>query len=87
VYDDKQLAWFDGKGVKRPDIFKHELVDTKDNPLSAQLPKIKCANWRRQGNFLIADTEYGEWSQYLDPDYIVLGDGPDGLPLLKKIDL
>lgn len=85
MHDDKELAWFDKMGVKRPYHAPTGLVDTLENPLGQQLPKIECRNWRRQGNFLMADTIHGVWSQYLSPDYLVLGDGPDGLPLLKKI--
>jgi hypothetical protein len=84
VYDEKELKWFDRMGVKRPDHFEHGLTDTTENPLSTQLPKLRCSNWRRQGNYLMADTPMGTWSQYLDPAYIVLGED-NGLPVLHKV--
>lgn len=84
MYDEKELKWFDKMGVARPKHFDHGLVDTKENPLHTQLTKLKCSNWRSQGNYLLADTAEGVWSQRLDPAYICVGE-EDGLPILRKV--
>lgn len=83
--DEKQLNWYDKQGVDRPTHLPHGVTDTPENPLSEQIPNLKCSNWRLQGNKLICDTEHGEFAQFIDPSYICLGTDDKGLPILKSI--
>lgn len=86
MYDEKALKWFDKMGVERPTHLPHGVTDTLQNPLSDQMPRLKCTNWRIEGNMLTCDTEQGPLTQKLpSTDYICHGTGPDGLPLLTKI--
>lgn len=85
MHDEKELKWYDRMKLARPKHFDHGLTDSVDNPLADQLPKVICTNWRSQGNFLLADTKHGVWSQYLGPKYICLGTDEHNLPILKKV--
>lgn len=85
MYDEASLRWFDKNGKARPTHLPHGITDTPDNPLSAQLPRLKCRNWRLEGNSLICDTDYGPLVQTIDPGHICHGTDAAGLPILKKI--
>ena len=85
MYDDKELKWFDRMGVKRPLHIDLGVEDTAENPLHKQLKRLRTSNWRREGNYIIADTPEGPFHQYLDPKYIVLGTDDEGLPILKEV--
>lgn len=85
-HDEKSLKWFDRQGVARPTHLPHGVYDTPDKPLSEQLTRLKCRNWRLEGNLLKCDTDQGPLVQSLpSTEYICHGDGPDGLPLLTRI--
>lgn len=83
--DDKSLAWYERHGQTPPAHHEHKVVDSYENPLSGQLLEAHPRNWRLEGNVLICDTDFGPLRQGIPVDYICLGDGPDGLPLLRKI--
>lgn len=85
MYDEKTLRWFDRMGVKRPTHLPHGVVDTPENPLSNQLNRLKCYNWRLEGNLLTCDTDEGPLSQNIPPNYICKGTDVEGLPILVKI--
>lgn len=84
MYDESELKFFDRNNVKRPAHFPSDLEDSKDKPLHTQLPKLRTSNWRREGNYLVADTEFGPFSQTFNPDYICVGTDDSGMPLLRK---
>lgn len=85
MHDERELKQFDRWNVQRPTHLPHGVTDTPENPLSEQIPKLKCKNWRMEGNKLTADTEHGLFTQTISTDYICLGDDANGLPILKKI--
>lgn len=82
---DAYLNWFDRMGQARPTHLSHGVIDTYEKPLSEQLVRLKCTNWRLEGNQLSCDTEQGPLSQTIDPGYICTGTSPEGLPILTKI--
>lgn len=85
MYDEDTLKWFDRHGKARPTHVPHGVTDTAQYPLSEQLPRLKCRNWRLEGNMLTCDTDMGPLVQAIDPGYICLGTDDSGLPVLKKI--
>ena len=88
MFDEATLKWFDRMGVERPTHIPHGVTDTPDKPLGDQLVRLKCWNWRIKGNQLMCDTNYGPFVQNLrETNLICHGDGPDGLPVLTKINL
>lgn len=86
MFDEKVLKWFDYHGIRRPDHFPHGVTDTQENPLSKQIPRLKTWNWRMEGNVLKCDTSEGPFTQIIQStDYICQGTGPDGMPILTKV--
>lgn len=85
MHDEKELKQYDRWGKARPTHLPHNVVDTFENPLSEQLKRVKCSNWRMEGNKLIADTDQGPLVQYIPTNYICLGTDKKGLPILKKV--
>lgn len=86
MFDEKTLKWFDYHGLKRPTHLPHGIKDTPENPLSEQLPRLTCRNWKLEGNVLSCDTEMGPLVQTLpSTDYICKGTDTNGMPILQKI--
>jgi hypothetical protein len=86
MHDEQTLKWFDRKGIQRPTHLPHGVTDTPENPLSEQLERVKCSNWRIEGRKLIADTEHGPLVQWLPTTgYICHGTDKDGYPILTKV--
>lgn len=86
MQDEKTLKWFDQHGLERPTHLPHGVKDTYENPLSEQLVRLKCSNWRLEGNLLICDTDQGTLSQMLKgTDWLCKGTDDKGLPILTKI--
>lgn len=85
MHDEKELKWFDRMGKNRPTHEEHGVVDTWENPLSEQLPRLKTRNWRLEGNTLIADTDQGPLVQTIPTNYICKGTDDKGMPILVKI--
>lgn len=86
MYDEKELKQFDRWGVARPTHLPHGVVDTPEHPLGEQLTRLKCRNWRLQGNKLICDTDQGTLVQFLpSTEYICQGTDGNGMPILTKI--
>lgn len=82
--DEKELKFYERHKVAPPSHESHNIADTFENPLSEQLLKGNCRNWRLEGNTLLCDTDFGPLSQVIPSDYICIGE-KDGLPLLKKV--
>jgi hypothetical protein len=85
MHDEKELKWFDRMNVKRPAHFLSDLEDTKENPLHKQLTRLRCSNWRIEGNVLKCDTPEGPLSQTVNTDVICLGTDDNGLPILREV--
>lgn len=85
MFDEKELKQYDRWGVARPTHLPHGVTDTPENPLSEQIPKLKCWNWHMEGNQLIAETEHGPFVQTIDSSYICLGTDENNLPILRKV--
>lgn len=85
MHDERVLKWYDRVGKARPEHLPHGVKDDVENPLSEQLKRAKCWNWRIDGNLLLADTEFGPLSQRIPTDYICKGTDEDGMPILVKI--
>lgn len=77
----EELESFKGWGVPLPSRESHGT----DEDVRANLKPLKTNNWRMQGNWLIADTEFGELSQRIDPAYILTGTDEKGLPIFKNL--
>lgn len=84
MHSDNYLKWFDRHGKKRPDHFEHGL-DSKDDPISKKLKKLKPSSWRMEGNKLIGETEMGSLVQFLPTNIICTGTDEEGMPILQKI--
>ena len=76
-----ELESFNNWGVPLP---SREVHGTDDD-VRANLKPLTPTNWRMKGNWLIADTDFGELSQRIDPSYILTGTDDKGLPIFKKV--
>lgn len=86
MFPESVLKWFDYHGLQRPAHLPHGIKDTAANPLSEQLPRLTCRNWRLEGDVLSCDTEAGPMVQRLpSTDYICKGTDADGMPILTKV--
>lgn len=74
--------WFEERGLRPPTNISHgiSIDDIKD-----KLKPLKATSWRLEGNKLIAQTEMGEFVNYISTDYILKGMDEDGLPILVKV--
>jgi hypothetical protein len=81
-YQQPKALDYEKLGVEPPSSVSHGV--TPDD-VRAQMKRLTCTNWRLMGNELLCDTEHGTLSQIISPDYILMGTGDDGLPILKKI--
>lgn len=77
----QELESFRNWGVPPPSREPHGT----EEDVRANLKPLKPHNWRLEGNWLIADTEFGELSQRIDPKYILTGTDENGLPVFKEI--
>lgn len=80
----EELADFKNWGVSLPSRDPHG-TDSSANPISSNLQKAEFKNWRLKGNKLTADTQFGEYSYLIPPNYILEGTDDNGLPILTKI--
>ena len=66
-----------------PSVSTHGTEDeVRDN-----LKPLKTWGWKLEGDQLSCETNMGKLVQKISPDYICLGDDPNGMPLLKKINV
>ncbi len=86
MYNDKELAFFDRHGKKRPEHLAHG-EDTWENPASARLEKMQLSNWKLEGNKLTCDTPNGPLVQFIPTDRIMKGTDSNGYPIFEKIAL
>lgn len=61
-------------------------TDSPENPIGSNLQRVILKNWRLIGNKLTADTQFGEYSYLIPPNYIMTGTDDQGLPKLTKIE-
>lgn len=61
-----------------------EMHGTEED-ISAHMTKLKPTMWKLEGNKLIGETEMGQLVNFIPSNYILLGTGEDGLPILKEI--
>lgn len=85
MHSDDVLEMFKRWGKEPPAHYSHEINDTKENPISEQIPKTVPANWRLEGNKLIFETPFGEVINFIPTGYICTGTDENNLPILKKI--
>jgi hypothetical protein len=73
--------WFLENELTPPSTTAHGTDESIRDKMSSGNPR----NWRLQGNQLIADTDFGELSQTIDPAYILVGTDSNNLPVFKKV--
>jgi hypothetical protein len=62
-------------------------VHGTEEDIRSNLKPLKTWGWKLEGNQLSCQTDMGNLVQTIPTGYICLGDGPDGLPLLRRIDI
>jgi len=62
-------------------------VHGTDDEIRSKLKRLETSNWRLEGNQLICKTEYGELSQTIPTDKILVGTDKDGMPILQTVAL
>lgn len=83
MQDEKVRAWFERHGLTPPSSTPHG-VTTDD--IRDKLKPLKAKSWRLEGNRLVAETDMGLVVNYIDPGYLLVGTGDDGLPIFRKIE-
>lgn len=57
-----------------------------EEDIRSKLTPIKVHNWRQEGNRIIGQTEWGELSQTIPMNKLLVGTDEKGLPIFKSLD-
>lgn len=75
---------YEALGVPPPTSDGHA-YDTPENPISKQIPRPVVTKWYQRGNELVAETDMGEFVNFLPTDIQLKGTNENNLPILEKM--
>jgi hypothetical protein len=73
--------WYNKMDVKPPDSVTHGT----DEDIRSKLKPTKMWGWKLEGNRLSCNTDMGKLVQSIPTNMILVGETPEGMPILQKM--